>query len=912
MSTARTRFSLDGPWDFQLDPDDGHDISAIREWRTATVPMPWQAQFEDLRLINGVAWYRRHFSYAPQGHSGVAILHFGAVDYYAEVWLNGQKLGAHEGGYLPFEFDVTLTLLTGDNVLEVRVVDPSDDRQRFPDMPFGEIPHGKQSWYGPIGGIWQSVWLEQRPSTYIGSLRLFPDPATGSITVAARLSGPLPAGSELQATVYDPNGLVAATSSLDASGQGQVQLSSAPALWNTDTPNLYRVEVALLAGGEVQDVLADTCGFRTVEARDGRIYLNGQPVYLRGVLDQAYYPETIYTVPSVEYLEDQARKAKALGLNCLRIHIKIEDPRYYEVADRLGLLVWTEIPNWVLLTQATDRRAKETFLAMVERDGNHPSIIAWTLVNENWGTDLTRNADHRAWLVDFYYAAKQIDPTRLIVDNSACKTNAHVAGDIEDYHPYKAIPDHWDEWDEWVDEFASRSSKWIWYADSQQHRRPDLPLIVSEFGNWGLPDPDALKERGTDPWWFQTGHEWGDGIVHPHAMRQRFDYFGLPKVFGTFERFIADSQVHMARSLHYEISSMRLRPEVGGYVITEFTDVHWECNGLLTMQREVKHGLDPLFTSINQDDVVIIRPQQWSGRPGERVRIELRAFGVDGASRDGIIEWCLGDEQGQVGAYGGLVEAPLPSTPGMIAFQARWCGENGVQRAANAVELACVVPTHTQVPLRVIDDRGLAMLLADQGYKIVNGSGKATQKTEIVVTQRYTKRIQDAVQKGARVLLLADEDFSHNVTTASAAGGTGTRNLRLPAGAIVARKNTHWEGDWATSFSWLNKSGPFGALPGSPLLEMEYADIMPDAVCAGLPAWSLVSHSWAGLALGWIHKPASLLATMPYGNGQLAVTTFKLNSRSLANNVVAQAMFDGILQLLQPRRHANGNGSGAH
>ena len=162
--------------------------------------------------------------------------------------------------------------------------------------------------------------------------------------------------------VYGPNGdSRGARPPWTRRGTARPGSTGDPALWSPDTPNLYRVETSLRAGGQVQDSYSDTCGFRTVEARDGRIYLNGQPIYLRGVLDQAYYPETIYTPPSVEFLEDQARKAKALGLNCLRIHIKIEDPRYYEVADRLGLLIWTEIPNWVLLTPATDRRAKATF-----------------------------------------------------------------------------------------------------------------------------------------------------------------------------------------------------------------------------------------------------------------------------------------------------------------------------------------------------------------------------------------------------------------------------------------------------------------------------------------------------------------------------------------------------------------------
>jgi hypothetical protein len=281
-----------------------------------------------------------------------------------------------------------------------------------------------------------------------------------------------------------------------------------------------------------------------------------------------------------------------------------------------------------------------------------------------------------------------------------------------------------------------------------------------------------------------------------------------------------------------------------------------------------------------------VRPQQWSGLPGERVRVELRAFGVDGPAREGVIEWCAGGEQGRLAAPGGIVEALLPQ-PGLVTVEARWL-HDGALIAANQVEVACVQPPVSSTPLRVLDDRSLAVTLRHLGYNVVQGDpGKAAAKGAILVATRYGRRLQAAIQQGAAALLIADADFS-----------LSKGNLRLPAGAIVAREDTQWEGNWATSFSWLEKRGPFAILPGGPLLEMEYADIMPDAVYAGLPAWAARSHSRAGLALGWIHKPVSLLAHLPYGKGQLAVTTFKLDARRLGENVVAQALFDGIVQLL--------------
>ncbi len=874
----RTRLSLDGLWQFQIDPTAQSAVDDITDWRDSQVPMPIQAQFDDLRDYSGVSYYRRTFD-VNSTPDGVAILHFGAVDYFATVWLNGQEVGAHEGGYLPFEFDVTSILRAGSNEIVVRVSDPDDDSERWPNAPFREVPHGKQSWYGPIGGLWQSVWIEMRPAGHLQALRVTPNAATGEIAIDARATVD---AATLAISVADPNGMAVAQVVLNGlSGTMVLDNPHDLRLWSPDDPALYTVTATLRVEDTAIDELSVTCGFRTVESRDGRIYLNGEPIYLRGVLDQAYYPETIYTPPSLEFLEDQVRKAKSLGLNCLRTHIKIEDPRYYEVADRLGILIWTEIPNWVHLTPAADRRIKETFRGMVARDRNHPSIIAWSLVNENWGTDLSRDPEHRRWLADFVEEARQIDPTRLIVDNSACGGNGHVGGDMEDYHHYRAIPDHAEEWDAWVHEFVNRAD-WAWYEDYRHNRRQDLPLLVSEFGNWGLPNPDDIAEKGEDPWWFETGYDRGESIVYPHGMRDRFQFYGLDAVFGTLDNFTAQHQRHMSKSLAYEIGSMRRYPRIGGYVITEFTDVHWECNGLLDMQRNVKRNLDE-FVALNQDRVVVVRPQQWSGRAGASIPVEIQAFDVDGAGVSGSLRWQAGGASGEIAVPGGVVDVPLPAeASAMISIGAEWTAPDGTVLAKGEAEVAVVTPSIPATSIFVVEDDGLRQTLADLGYLLASTAEEAA----VVVARRYTADLEGAVQQGMHVVLLADVDT-----------GKVEGDVRLPTGGVIPRAGTGWQGDWATSFSWIRKEGPLAALPGDPLLEMEYADIMPDAILVGLPAWAMKAHSWANLALGWIHKPVSLLAVLPYGKGQVTVSTFNLSNESLRGNVIAQTLLAGIIAM---------------
>jgi beta-galactosidase/beta-glucuronidase len=363
------------------------------------VPAPWQSQAEDLRDYVGIGWYRRDFMVEEEWVTGRRlVLKFGAVDYLAQVWVNEQPAGEHEGGYLPFEMDITSMVTAGTNTVTVRVADRLED--------FAEIPHGKQSWYGPLSGIWQDVVLESRPQRYFRQVRITPQGER--VQVTATLDAPLSQSEGLVYEVRSPDDKVVASGRTDK--ETFTIAVKEPRLWSPDAPYLYTLALTL-ESGNTMDSVVETFGFRTIETRDGKMLLNGQPLYLRGALDQDYYPDLICTPPSTEYLEAQLHKAKELGLNCMRVHIKIADPRYYAAADRVGILIWTELPNWKNLTEASRRRAQATLDGILERDWNHPSIIIWTLINENWGTDLTHNATHRAWLSDMYHRLKEIDPT---------------------------------------------------------------------------------------------------------------------------------------------------------------------------------------------------------------------------------------------------------------------------------------------------------------------------------------------------------------------------------------------------------------------------------------------------------------------------------------------------------------------
>jgi hypothetical protein len=895
----RPRLSLDGQWYFSTT-----EILNTEDCTLITVPSPWQA---DPRFRNhvGTAWYQREFDLPAQwlAQNRVVILGFGAVDYFAEVWLNGVKVGEHEGGYLPFELDVTSAARPGANSVTVRVDDPLEI--------FAEIPHGKQSWYGMLSGIWGSVWVEARAQSHIQRVKISTEQEQVSVSLIMR--GELAGG--LKAEVIAPDGGTVARAESDAP-HFSLRVER-PLVWSPDEPHLYTLKVSTR-----DDEVSETFGFRTIETRDGKIYLNGRPFYLRGALDQDYYPDLICTPPSQEYIEDGFRKAKEMGLNCLRVHIKVADPRYYAAADKVGLLIWTELPNHILLTDESKRRARETLAGMVERDWNHPSIGIWTIINESWGIDLT-DASQRAWLAETYDWLKSLDPTRLVVGNSACWGNFHVATDIADFHIYYAMPDHYHEWREWTEKYAQRPwwlfahaytahAAWREFLRDPWHvgekpvapevkQKGNEPLIVSEFGNWGLPDVAKLYEgnQGAAPWWFDTGLEWGDGVVYPHGVERRFREYHLDRVFSSLSVLSGASQRLQFEALKYEVEQMRLYENIQGYVITEFTDVHWECNGLLDMCRNPKIHYARL-KGLNADDILIPRWERLSFSTGETCEIKVSFSHYSGLEvREALLEWAVNGEQlltirdqlpvGECPAFSvkelGVIAFEIPHViqPTCARLELRLVsGENLI--ASTELEFY-IFPPELPSPLgrgaggegqvRVYSPE-FRTLLERLGYSVVEEMSQAG----LAVVSTLDDACREFLLHGGKVLFLAEADDA--------------LQTHIPGIQLEPRQGSPWQGDWTSSFGWLR----FEKLPTGKVVNFAFADLTPEHVIHGYAPRDFALDVYAGLFVGWLHRPIPTIARKRVGRGALLISTFRLADH-LETNPLAGYLFAELMKLIE-------------
>ncbi len=897
VTQTRAVQSLDGVWDFV------HASDGIN--RKAHVPNPWQAEFPELRQRSGTATYTRRFSRPEAADGRETVLRFGAVSYLATVRVNGVEVGRHEGGYLPFDCLIPAGILRDDNEVVVDCVLPDGDPATAGGISFGEIPHGKQSWYGPLGGIWQSVTLEVRDAVHLDHVAISADPATGVVTMEIGMTGTAAA----HLTVIAPDGTTVAESR-----DGALRVTD-PLSWSPDAPHLYTLRIDLVADG-LRDRTEHRFGFRSIATRNGQILLNGQPFYMRGALDQDYYPEGICTPPSTAFLEDQLRKAKALGLNTLRCHIKIPDPRYYEVADRLGMLIWTEIPNVAFFTADSARRMRETMQGILLRDGNHPSIAIWTLINEDWGMRLCEDGEHRTWLKATFDWLKQRDPMRLVVDNSPCHGNFHVKTDLNDFHWYRSVPERRLEWDTLTAEFAA-GADWTWSPYGDGDRRGDEPLIVSEFGVWGLPDPAQVTINGAEPWWMETGQTWGDGAAYPHGVQTRFDMLNMASVFGSFENFIEQVQWYQFMNLKYEIEVMRRHPSIMGYVITEFTDVHWESNGLLDMNRNPRVFHDR-FHSINADTVIVPTVDRYAGRAGDEYAFDLGVSTGGKAHGATVLHWQ--DETGQGGqialgplapvSFGGAgrVSLTLPEGPSRMLRIDLWLTEGGREVARNQVEIAVHARRVTEgLPTVGTADARLAERAKALGYKVV-----PLERAEVVLVHALDGADVAHLQGGARYVVFADgtQKTHRNLRldegrreqpfipiVDETPGLPANPEGQLPNLNLISRHGTMWRGDWIAGFSWIRRKGVFADLPGGPLVDLSYDRVVPHHVMTGFRNWEGAGPVHAGLVVGWVQKPAALIVERRIGRGGMVASTFRLFTEAPGADPLAETLFDRLVRL---------------
>jgi hypothetical protein len=528
---------------------------------------------------------------------------------------------------------------------------------------------------------------------------------------------------------------------------------------------------------------------------------------------------------------------------------------------------------------------------------------------------MLENAEHRQWVNDTYDWLKAEDTTRLVVDNSACFPNFHVKTDLNDYHYYRSVPERRQEWDDITAQFAA-GADWTFSSLGDAERKGDEPLIVSEFGVWGLPDPKKLRrEDGSEPDWFETGSLWGDGVALPHGIEDRFGALDLAKTFGSFDAFIENVQWYQFMNLRYEIEEMRRYSSIMGYVITELTDVHWEANGLLDIERNPRVFHD-VFGTINADVVIVPRPARYSAYLGETLDIELK-IGTGGLSipTGAVLRWS-GEVSGSVAVPAtaavstadlGKIGFALPAGGGNRMLSIEFVLEaNGSVLSRNTCEIALYAKRDTAGrPSIAAADSSLASYASGLGYRVVPAA-----EADVVLVHAVDGDDVEAIKAGARYLILADGtvETNKNLRTDMPLGELPHRSIvadgkkfrpsldqHLPGISLVERDGTIWRGDWIAGFSWVRREGAFADIPGGPIFDLSFSDVVPHHLLTGFRPWEFGNNVIAGMVCGWVHKPAAIIGEKRVGRGGVVATTFRLLREEAGADPVAAALFDGLV-----------------
>jgi hypothetical protein len=890
IAGRRPMLTLDGLWDFEFE---GPTARLDGEGHTIRTPGIWQTQFPALRNAQGTGRYRRDVPIPADWAGKSIVLVMEGVFHESVTLVDEVAVAVHGDGWTPIEVDLTAAL--GGKTSFVLGVDARvpDDRNGG---RFSQSLTGKQDWYGVQGGIWKPARLEARDPLHLRGLAVqcAYDLKRGTITAKAALSRETAAVARLALLRL---GETVAEHEFQVTGaQFEATLDvSNPDPWSPDAPNLYDLAVELVHDGRIVDATARTIGFRRFEARDGRLLLNGQPFTMFGALDQDWDSEEECRPPSAEFLEQRFANAKAMGLNTLRCHVKIPDALYFDLADRLGLIVWLDMPYMEFLAPATREELRRVFRMSAATHGHHPSIAIWTLFNEGWGIDLDDNPDDRRWLIETFDWAKALVPESLLVDNSPCfPRNYHLKTDIEDFHWYNGFPHQNQAFAATTRAFAGRAV-WTFSPHGDAERRGDEPLICSEFGVWGLPHPRQILEAdGSEPWWFESGHDWNLGAAYPHGLETRFRDAQLASVFGDLDGFVSAAQELQYRGLKRQIETLRRERRISGYVITELNDVQWESNGLMDVLNHPRAFAERL-AHLQQPWLIIAQAPRTAVRAGERFEVSVRLAGAADTPDGAQLKWRFADQSGEAALGREPITIALSAgAPESIAIvplelEAR-DGKGRVVLSRNALELCVVPPLGGRAPALFPVDATASGLLAAIGWP--NRSATA-EDADVLIATRLTTAIREALIAGRKVLLVANS---------SDALIDPERKLPLndrhnfPSMLLRERAGTPWDGQWMGAFTWRRMEGPWSSLPGGPMLDEHWSWLLPNHVLTGFPSTAFGGLVDAGVAVGWLHHAAAFVKRSFLGKGWLTVSTFDLTTPRAHENPLAPYLIRALAE----------------
>jgi hypothetical protein len=734
--------NLNGPWQFRFD---GDRIGEKEEWykeegewrEQIIVPFCWESlaawgdgdaagndNYYSTRVFRNplevtranhrsapryeVGWYRRRVT-IPNGPAWAGkrvILTIGAADFSTDCWVNGKHLGRHEGGYTPFEYDITDALEekngTREGLIVLRVEDLMDNYEQ---------PVGKQwKWYTTTSGIWQTVFIEPRGASYIDCFRICPDIDKGEAKF--ELQCPNTGDADVLVEIWPPgmqNGAHTKLAIPIRKGRGEQTAKIEPLLlWDPNTPHLYDVRFTLRADETVHDVVRSYFGMRKIDFEESddpnapaHLRLNNVPRYLRGALYQSYYPEGVYTASDVQVLKNDIHWAKEFGFNFMRVHIKIDDPLLYYWADKLGLLLMADMPNFGEGGDTPRGRTlwETTMREALRRDFNHPSIFSWCIFNETWGfggqVELIKhfepkeqkqesknvpgavsaeqspdsgmatttvpaerkrmdNISSHKWVHEMWLLTKSLDPTRLVEDMSVCHWDhldyfAHTETDINSWHFY--IND---------------------YAKAKEHIRK---IVESTYQGSSFNYVQGFQHKGTP-------------LINS-------EYGGIGAL---------DGDCDMSWSFKFLTNELRRYQQISAYIYTELHDVEWEYNGFLNYDRTLKEiGYEPRM--INESDALPVdAPPIAKLARGQSINVDVASSHYSTQAKKNIsLHWRMGgmDTRGrlQQDLARGIVPIPFPH-----------------RRVAHAHTIPLVMPAETMLCCLTLEARNEIGTVIAQNY----------------------------------------------------------------------------------------------------------------------------------------------------------------------------------------------------